>query len=57
MADLIQLGSTVVVYNGNARELVPLVLRRGGDIQNQMGFFRHEDIVGKPFGSKVRSRV
>ncbi len=51
----IQLGSTVIIYNGNAKELLPLVMRRGGEIQNQMGYFRHEDMIGKPFGSMVRA--
>lgn len=34
----------------------PVTLTRGGDIQNRFGVFRHEDIVGRAYGRRVRSR-
>lgn len=39
------------------RDLVqPLVVTPGKEINNRFGFYRHDDLVGVPYGSKVGSR-
>lgn len=35
----------------------PLVVRRGGTYTNKFGTFDFSQLIGKPFGSKVRQRA
>lgn len=54
--DTIQAGDTVIVSTGfgrNSLELMPIVISKGGDYQSPRGFFKHDDMIGKPYGSKV----
>lgn len=48
-------GDLVIVWM--TRDLVqPLVVTPGKEINNRFGFYRHDDLVGVPYGSKVGSR-
>ena len=37
--------------------LVPIVLRRGAQLENRHGKFQHDDMIGAEFGSQVRVAV
>ncbi|KAF8644662.1 hypothetical protein AX16_008322 [Volvariella volvacea WC 439] len=37
-------------------DIQPLVITPGKDYNNKFGNYRHSDLVGKPYGSKVASR-
>ncbi|KAL6851537.1 hypothetical protein ACP4OV_020470 [Aristida adscensionis] len=47
-------GDTVVVYERHDA-MRAVAVRAGGVLQNRFGVFRHDDWVGRPFGSKVYS--
>lgn len=49
-------GDMVIVF-GSHTMIEPLRLQTGGILNNKFGSFRHDDIIGKPFGSRVRSSV
>src|SRR5690554_3602139 len=49
-------GDVVVLWAG--REAVkPITLQKGEIFQNKWGVFRHDDMIGKPYGVKVRTSV
>ncbi|KAF9493603.1 tRNA methyltransferase complex subunit Cpd1 [Pleurotus eryngii] len=51
----IALGDTVIAWL--TRELIqPLVVTPGKDLNIRFGYYRHDDLVGVPYGSKVGSR-
>uniref|UniRef100_A0A0D9W3G7 tRNA (adenine(58)-N(1))-methyltransferase n=1 Tax=Leersia perrieri TaxID=77586 RepID=A0A0D9W3G7_9ORYZ len=45
-------GDTVVVYERHDA-MRAITVRAGGVLQNRFGVFRHDDWIGRPFGSKV----
>ncbi|KAI0670904.1 tRNA methyltransferase complex GCD14 subunit-domain-containing protein [Trametes maxima] len=46
-----------VVIAWMTRDLIqPLVITPGKDLNSKYGYYRHEELVGIPYGSKVRSR-
>lgn len=45
-------GDTVVVYERHDA-MRAVAVRAGGVLQNRFGVFRHDDWIGRPFGSKV----
>ncbi|KAF8688251.1 hypothetical protein HU200_042376 [Digitaria exilis] len=45
-------GDTVVVYERHD-SMRTVAVRAGGVLQNRFGVFRHDDWIGRPFGSKV----
>ncbi|KAJ1265510.1 hypothetical protein BS78_08G081300 [Paspalum vaginatum] len=47
-------GDTVVVYERHDA-MRAVAVRAGGVLQNRFGVFRHDDWIGRPFGSKVFS--
>ncbi|XP_062185886.1 uncharacterized protein LOC133889367 [Phragmites australis] len=47
-------GDTVVVYERHDA-MRAVAVRAGGVLQNRFGVFRHDDWLGRPFGSKVYS--
>ncbi|TVU13627.1 hypothetical protein EJB05_37047 [Eragrostis curvula] len=49
-------GDTVVVYERHDA-MRAVAVRAGGVLQNRFGVFRHDDWVGRPFGSKVHSNA
>ncbi|KAK2465391.1 hypothetical protein APHAL10511_002745 [Amanita phalloides] len=51
----ISAGDTVIIWM--TRDVIqPIVVTPGLDINNRFGYYRHSDLVGIPFGSKVASR-
>ncbi|KAL6660377.1 hypothetical protein ACP70R_001923 [Stipagrostis hirtigluma subsp. patula] len=48
----IAVGDTVVVYERHDA-MRAVAVRAGGVLQNRFGVFRHDDWIGRPFGSKV----
>ncbi|KAI0685634.1 S-adenosyl-L-methionine-dependent methyltransferase [Cytidiella melzeri] len=48
-------GDLVIVWM--TRELVqPLLISAGKELNNKFGVYRHSDLIGMPYGSKVGSR-
>ncbi|KAJ8473157.1 hypothetical protein ONZ45_g16400 [Pleurotus djamor] len=48
-------GDVVIVWL--TRDLIqPLVVTPGKDLNIRFGYYRHDDLVGVPYGSKIRSR-
>ncbi|EFJ36216.1 hypothetical protein SELMODRAFT_79269 [Selaginella moellendorffii] len=45
-------GDVVIVYERHDR-MKAVTVRKGGELQNRFGVFRHDDWIGKPFGSRV----
>ncbi|KAI0700352.1 tRNA methyltransferase complex GCD14 subunit-domain-containing protein [Cerioporus squamosus] len=46
-----------VVIAWMTRDIIqPLVVTPGKELNSKYGYYRHEDLVGVPYGSKVRSR-
>ncbi|EIW59167.1 tRNA methyltransferase complex GCD14 subunit [Trametes versicolor FP-101664 SS1] len=46
-----------VVIAWMTRDLIqPLVITPGGELNSKYGYYRHDELVGIPYGSKVRSR-
>lgn len=52
---LMQAGDLVIVYERHDA-LDHLYLRPGSIFQNKFGCFPHNDMIGKPFGSKIESK-
>lgn len=50
----IQAGDTIIVYSSRT-QLNPLVVTPGTQLQSRYGHFKHDDMVGVPYGSKVSS--
>jgi tRNA (adenine57-N1/adenine58-N1)-methyltransferase len=50
--EIIQFGDTVIVYS-NPTDMKPVIITENGIFNNRHGKFPHDDMVGKPFGSKV----
>lgn len=48
-------GDSVIVYESRIA-LTPLVLERGKTFGNRFGTFHHADLIGIPYGSRVRAR-
>lgn len=53
-SSVIQSGDLVVVQEAFDK-LDFVYATEGGEFQNRNGLFRHNDFIGKPFGSKIRS--
>eukprot|EP00038_Savillea_parva_P008302 m.176067 g.176067 ORF g.176067 m.176067 type:complete len:316 (+) comp14104_c0_seq1:219-1166(+) len=51
-SDTISVGDTVMIYEG-PRSVKPLTVASGAVFQNKYGHFRHDDMVGARFGSKM----
>ncbi len=49
-------GDLVIVYERHDT-LTHIYLSKDQIFQNKFGAFHHNDIIGKPFGSKVRSKI
>ncbi|KAI9058216.1 tRNA methyltransferase complex GCD14 subunit [Trametes sanguinea] len=48
-------GDTVIAWM--TRDLIqPLVITPGKDLNSKYGYYRHDELIGIPYGSKVRSR-
>ncbi|OJT15155.1 tRNA (adenine(58)-N(1))-methyltransferase catalytic subunit TRM61 [Trametes pubescens] len=46
-----------VVIAWMTRDLIqPLVITQGGELNSKYGYYRHDELIGIPYGSKVRSR-
>ncbi len=46
-------GELVILYCGR-ENIVPLTLKANAIFRNKHGEFRHNDMIGKPIGSRVR---
>ncbi len=53
---LIQDGDLVVIYIRHD-SLDHLYVKKGKTFNNKFGAFHHDDIIGKPFGSKIKSKI
>lgn len=53
-SDTIQAGDTVIVYSSR-QQINPLVVQPGLQLQSRYGHFKHEEMVGVAYGSKVSS--
>lgn len=53
-SDKFKYGDLILIYE-NKETIKCLTLIKGGVFQNKFGAFSHDDIVGKPFGSKIIS--
>ena len=51
-SDTIAAGDTVIVYSSR-QQIQPLVVQPGLQLQSRYGQFKHEEMVGVTFGSKV----
>lgn len=51
---LIAEGDLVIVFASRDRTPVPVCVTRGELMHNMFGTFAHDDMVGRPYGSKVR---
>ncbi len=49
-------GSTVILY-GSFDDVFQVQLKAGEVVQNKYGVFKHSDIIGRRFGSKIHSSV
>ena len=54
MARLMEAGDLVIIYLGHD-SLSHTTLKNGEIICNKFGRYRHDDMIGKPFGSKIKS--
>ena len=52
---VIEEGDLVVVYERHD-SLDHLFIKKGSILQNKFGTFPHDDMIGRPFGSKIQSR-
>jgi tRNA (adenine57-N1/adenine58-N1)-methyltransferase len=52
--DRFKYGEVILIYE-NKETIKCLTLEKGKVFQNKFGAFKHDDIVGKPFGSKIVS--
>lgn len=52
--DRFKFGDVILIYE-NKETIKCLTLEKGKVFQNKYGAFKHEDIVGKPIGSKIIS--
>lgn len=50
-------GDMVVLYTGRGEEMTPVRLTATGVQQLKFGAFYHGDMVGLPYGSKVRANA
>jgi tRNA (adenine57-N1/adenine58-N1)-methyltransferase len=51
----ISAGDTIIIWM--TRDIIqPILVAPGQDINNRFGYYRHSDLIGIPYGSKVRSR-
>lgn len=50
---LMKEGELVILYCGR-ENIVPLTLKSNAIFRNKHGEFRHNDMIGKPIGSRVR---
>ncbi|WFD36817.1 guanidinoacetate N-methyltransferase [Malassezia cuniculi] len=53
---LIAEGDLVIVFASRDRTPVPLCVKRGEQLNNMFGNFQHDDMIGRPYGSKLHSR-
>eukprot|EP00952_Eustigmatos_sp_NYUAD-ZCMA_P010041 41372-Eustigmatos_ZCMA.PRE.1 len=51
---VVKAGDLVIIMERHD-QLSSIYATPGTVLQNRFGAFRHDDIIGKPFGSKVRS--
>jgi len=49
--DIAAEGDTVLY--ADVSEVSPVLLKKGGSFEMRFGRFWHDDIIGKPYGSKV----
>jgi tRNA (adenine57-N1/adenine58-N1)-methyltransferase len=54
--ELIREGDTVLVYIDEKRKF-PIVVRRGSILGTDKGFIRHDEIIGKPYGSTLTTSM
>lgn len=52
--EIFKLGDIMLIYE-NKDKIKCLKLEKGKVFQNKYGSFKHEDIAGKPFGSRIIS--
>lgn len=52
---LMQAGDLVILYERHD-SLSYFYLEEKGSITNRFGYFKHEDMIGRPFGSRIYSR-
>ncbi|KAJ3105799.1 tRNA (adenine(58)-N(1))-methyltransferase catalytic subunit trmt61a [Phlyctochytrium bullatum] len=48
-------GDTVIVYM-SPNAINSIVVKKGGSLNNRMGYFKHDDMIGLQWGSKVYSQ-
>jgi tRNA (adenine57-N1/adenine58-N1)-methyltransferase len=48
----IQDGNIAIVYHRHS-DIYPLVITAGNYVNNKDGSYKHDDFIGKPWGSKV----
>ncbi|GAA5913257.1 hypothetical protein JCM8208_003250 [Rhodotorula glutinis] len=53
-SDSIQYGDWVIIFHSRT-QLTSEIVTRDKDIQSRYGYFRHNDFVGKPWGTKLAS--
>ncbi|RYH28932.1 hypothetical protein EON65_10315 [archaeon] len=53
---LMQINDLVVIFERHD-SLDHLVIKPGKVFQNKYGAFHHSDMIGKPFGTKIKSRT
>lgn len=51
---LIAEGDTVIFFV-SPKDLLPIVAKRDGELRHKLGKFRHNDIIGKEYGTRVAS--
>ncbi|WFC98149.1 guanidinoacetate N-methyltransferase [Malassezia yamatoensis] len=51
--NIVQEGDVVIVFVSRDRNPSPLVVQKGQQLVNLYGAFEHDDIIGKPYGSKI----
>jgi tRNA (adenine57-N1/adenine58-N1)-methyltransferase catalytic subunit len=54
MATLVPQTNKVICYV-NPQNMKPVLIKEGGVLSNKYGVFAHNDMLGKPFGSKMAS--
>ncbi|WFD29792.1 guanidinoacetate N-methyltransferase [Malassezia sp. CBS 17886] len=52
----IQAGDAVIVFASRDRTPTPIQVTRGAELVNLYGSFAHDDMIGRPYGSKIHSR-
>jgi hypothetical protein len=53
--NVMKAGDLVIVYERHD-QLDHIYLRKGKVYDNRFGNFHHDDMIGKPFGSRIKSR-